>query len=169
MIYFMYYMDIHISFVLYEYSYDIVYVFYEIEKSTYKQFHWNIHSFHYCTYVHRYFWLVWFSSVSSHCWSRVNKTKRETNLIWLEKIEQMSSHTFLFSWSIMTLCGLTSRCMMPMLWQNSKACNSCKQFQPVPAQQQSRIRAWYISRSLDEQCKRKITIMQNQYERVQTN
>lgn len=29
--------------------------------------------------------------------------------------------TFLFSWSIITLCGLTSRCMIPLLWQKSRA------------------------------------------------
>jgi hypothetical protein len=30
-------------------------------------------------------------------------------------------HTVRFSWSIMTLCGLTSRCMIPFEWQKSRA------------------------------------------------
>jgi len=37
-------------------------------------------------------------------------------------IAQFPPLTFRASWSIITLCGLISRCMMPWLWQYSSAC-----------------------------------------------
>ena len=34
------------------------------------------------------------------------------------------SRSFRCSWSIITLCGFTSRCMMPWEWQKSRACKA---------------------------------------------
>jgi len=45
-----------------------------------------------------------------------NKTKMKV------VVNQLQSSTFRASWSIITLCGLMSLCMMPWLWQYSNAC-----------------------------------------------
>ena len=60
--------------------------------------------------------------------------------------------TFLFSWSIMTLWGLTSRCMIPLLWQKSSAWRSQRQSlyildQNIPSEVQ-RCSIWHRSRQI---------------------
>jgi len=85
---------------------------------------------------------LWFPTVSIHwrhtiTYNNAARTSLLVELLWpllVALIHTTGSNTlcaitakvwpvtFRASWSIMTLCGLISRCMMPWLWQYSNAC-----------------------------------------------